>query len=813
MIDHQAFPWTGARDAEQTGFLQQTAQRHARRRLETSQAEAARLNEAGAALMRRLRGAPPAALAAQWRDYAVDAAHRAALTLDALRQRGDVFIEHEAAGAPPVLDYAYEVAIDGADLPRPCNYMLLRITPPDGVEVFAWKRPYVIIDPRAGHGPGIGGFKPDSQVGVALRDGHPVYFVAFRPHPAPGQKLADVTHAEAHFLREVARAHPEAPKPVVVGNCQGGWATAILAARNPDLAGPIVLNGAPMSYWSGRVGQDPMRYAGGAGLGVTPALVAADLGGGLFDGADLVMNFEMLNPGRTWFRKYYDLFADPSERAIAHFLEFERWWGGFYLMTEAEIRWIVENLFVGDRLGKNEARLEVGRPIDLKAIAAPIIVFASHGDNITPPQQALNWILDTYADEREIEIHGQRIIYMVHEKVGHLGIFVSSSVAKKEHSEVASVMKTIEALAPGLYEMTIDETIGEGRDMRFKVSFYRRSFGDVAHLDDGRGEEAAFAAVARLSETLAETYDATLRPAVQALGRSAGPEMRRKLHPLRMQRWAVSSQNPALASTPALAGQARSQRNPVAQDNPFLMAERLWADAVEAGWNMLRDMRAFSMEATFYAAYATPWMLWYGRSRAERRARRAPGELRALPQVRGALAKLEEGGLAEAVVRMLVLLAGTRNDVRRDRLERSNQVLTTRRPFAAMAPAARAAMIHQQSLIAHFEPEAAIASLPHLLAEPAERREAIGLVEHIVGAPEEMEPRTKHLLQQIRGLLATPALESGAESGGVATGAPTPEARTLGRPAKRTEEPRPDQRRPAKRRAGGRSAAAEAPGA
>lgn len=43
----------------------------------------------------------------------------------------------------------------------------------------------MIIDPRAGHGAGIGGFKPDSQVGDAFADGHAVYFVAFRPMPEP----------------------------------------------------------------------------------------------------------------------------------------------------------------------------------------------------------------------------------------------------------------------------------------------------------------------------------------------------------------------------------------------------------------------------------------------------------------------------------------------------------------------------------------------------------------------------------------------------------------------------------------------------
>ncbi len=101
-------------------------------------------------------------------EYARDAAERAVLTLDVLRERGNNDITHEAAGAPPVLVYDYETVMDGRYFAQPVNYMLLKIIPPQGVTVLDWKRPYMIIDPRAGHGAGIGGFKPDSQVGVAL---------------------------------------------------------------------------------------------------------------------------------------------------------------------------------------------------------------------------------------------------------------------------------------------------------------------------------------------------------------------------------------------------------------------------------------------------------------------------------------------------------------------------------------------------------------------------------------------------------------------------------------------------------------------
>ncbi|MGE0195548.1 MAG: DUF3141 domain-containing protein, partial [Methylocystis sp.] len=420
--------------------------------------------------------------------YANDVIRRGLLTLDILRERADNDAKHEAAGSPPVLSYESEVVLDGRDLPRPVNYILLRITPPQGVQTFDWKRPYLIIDPRAGHGAGIGGFKSDSQVGVALHDGHPVYFLVFRPHPEPGQTLADVMRAEAAFVKTIAHRHPKSPKPIIVGNCQGGWAAMVLASANPDITGPLVINGSPLAYWSGRIGENPMRYNGGLLGGLASVLFLADLGHGEFDGAHLVSNFELLNPGRNFFAKYYDLFADV-ENGRDKFLEFERWWGGFHYMTEAEIRWIVEQLFVGNKLSRGEARIERGRRLDFKAIRSPIIVFASWGDNITPPQQALNWIVDTYADEHEIRICGQRIVYMIHEKVGHLGIFVSSSVAKKEHAEVTSTMKTIEALAPALYEMKIEEETGEGVHKRFRVSFAERRVSDILKVDENDRSE------------------------------------------------------------------------------------------------------------------------------------------------------------------------------------------------------------------------------------------------------------------------------------------------------------------------------------
>lgn len=696
-------------------------------------------------------------LTTAWTDYLRDAGERMVLTLDALRQRGDIFLAHEEAGCPPVLAYDYERVMDGADLPFPSNYELLRILPPAGVTVDDAKRPFIIIDPRAGHGPGIGGFKSDSQVGVALKAGHPVYFVSFRRMPEPGQYLSHVTRAEAAFVREVMRRHPAAPKPIVTGNCQGGWATLLLAATNPDITGPVVINGAPVAPWSGRVGENPMRYNGGVFGGTWIPMMLADLGGGVFDGAHLVQNFELLNPARTMFRKYVDLYRDV-DRGVDRFLEFETWWGGFFLLNEPEIRWIVEQLFVGNRLVKNEARLEPGRPVDLKAIRSPIIVFASHGDNITPPQQALNWVTETYADVQEIRIRGQRIVYMVHDQVGHLGIFVSGSVAKREHSEMTSTLATIEALAPGLYEMVIEDVQGEGQSKRFTVSFAERSVEDIRSLDDDLADERPFAAVARASEVQAQVYDAAVRPFVRAMVTPTLAEASRALHPQRLSRAVLSSQNHWLAQVPALADKVRADRHPVAPGNPFAQMETLWVEGMTQAIDLWRDQRDMMVELAFHMMWGTPWARAFGRSHELRRTLKDRAELRALPEVQAALAGIEEGGFCEAVIRMLVLMADNRKGVRRDRLERSSRVLTEDEPFASLGAEARAAIISRQTLIASYEPERAVTTLPMLLRTPEERELAIRTVFYVPGEVDEMAEGTLALLHRFCDVLGVQRL-------------------------------------------------------
>jgi len=147
-----------------------------------------------------------------WSSYAIDSMQRGILFLDAMRQRGNQYLEHTRAGLPPVLNFDYEMVLDGRTLERAVNYALVKIVPPAGVTVDPRRRPYVIIDPRAGHGPGIGGFEGDSQVGVVLREGHPVSFVICCREPEPGQTLLDVCEAAS-----IIAAHPPWQLPTIAG--------------------------------------------------------------------------------------------------------------------------------------------------------------------------------------------------------------------------------------------------------------------------------------------------------------------------------------------------------------------------------------------------------------------------------------------------------------------------------------------------------------------------------------------------------------------------------------------------------------------
>ena len=473
-------------------------------------------------------------------EYWLDAWQRSVMSLDVLRERANTYLEHASKEVPHVLDFQAELVRDGRTLERPVNYALARIIPPVGTRIDPAKAPIIVVDPRAGHGPGIGGMKQESEIGVAMAAGHACYFVGFLPKPVPGQTVEDVCRAEAIFIEDVAARHPEAEgKPVVIANCQAGWQIMMMAAINPNRTGPIMLAGTPLSYWAGVRGKNPMRYLGGLLGGTWLTALSGDLGKGIFDGANLVANFESQNPANTYWAKPYNVYSKVDTEA-ERFLDFETWWGSPVLLTAEEMQWTADNLFVGNRLSTGQIHTADGVRIDLRNITAPIIVFCSWGDNITPPQQALDWVLDLYDDEQEIVMNGQTIVYTMHESIGHLGIFVSGKVATKEHNEFVSCMELIDVLPPGLYEAVITEVDEDtlNPDLIQGKYLFRLESRKLDHIRALGGNDSAddrrFAAAARVSDINRELYQTVAAPAVRMAMTERAAETLRATHPNRL---------------------------------------------------------------------------------------------------------------------------------------------------------------------------------------------------------------------------------------------------------------------------------------
>lgn len=537
-------------------------------------------------------------------DYLVDAWQRSILCLDVLRERANNIIAHERAGLPPLLRFDYETILDARRFEPAASYALLRVIA-SGDKCFEdcinpTKPPVIVMDPRAGHGPGIGGFKRDSEIGIAFHEGYPVYFVAFYPEPSPAQTLSGVLRALRRFVDEVGRRHG-GRRPILYGNCQAGWAAVLVAADCEGTTGPVVLNGSPLSYWAGEAGVNPMRVLGGLVGGAWLTHFLADLGDGRLDGAWLVQNFEGLKPESAIWEKYASLYRDPDGERD-RFLEFERWWNGFYSLGRDEILAIVETLFIGNFLEQGKLRICEGHSVDLTRIRSPIVIFASYGDNITPPHQALSWIPVVYKDTAALKAAGQSIVYLTNPHVGHLGIFVSASVSRFEHRAILENLSEIEALAPGLYEMKIESPTGDPdcRKPQYRVRFEERQVSDIRFAYPYRFFERARA----VSEANDALYGAFVSPWVRALTTPWSAAMLKWMHPMRTSRLVFSEKlNPWMVPVAALAGMVRAQRRPLDAKDPTIQNERALMAEVARLLTVARERRDEIYEEAFIALY------------------------------------------------------------------------------------------------------------------------------------------------------------------------------------------------------------------
>ena len=716
-------------------------------------------------------------------EYCIDAFQRAILFIDVLRQRGNNYFEQNARDVPNVLSFRADILINGRTLDRPVNYGLARIVPPANMPVDDTKRPFIVFDPRAGQAPGIGGMKHDSEIGEALSAGHPCYFVGFLPNPVPSQTVEDVCRAEAHFIEAVAARHKNANgKPALIGNCQAGWQLMMACAIRPDLPGPILLAGSPLSYWAGIHGKAPMRYSGGLLGGTWLTSLAGDLGNGLFDGASLVANFESMHPDNTLWKKLYHVYANIDTEP-PRFLDFEKWWGCPILLNAEEMQYITDNLFIGNKLSAGQLRTSDGLRIDLRNITAPIVVFCSWGDDITPPPQALDWILDLYNHEDEIVANGQTIVYTLHQSIGHLGIFVSGQVAAKEDAELVQCMDLIDLLPPGLYEAVITEpdpataTKSKLVQGRFRFALERRSLNDIRALGcNDAADDRRFATVARLSEVNESLYQTFVRPAVRAAVTPVVADAIRELHPNRVGFGVFSDRNPFVAAVAPLADAIRQDRRPARPNNPLLTVQSWASDWIETSLKLWGHARDAVAEQTFLNLFGSPLlqsMVGLNTDNADLR-RRIDRDVTREATANHVHAELEsaidKGGVVEAFVRSLAYILEPVGEV-------DDRAFAALKEVGRMIPpeyhpgfAQFREIVRQQFLIVRMGGARAIEALPKLAASAEDRRLALDSL-HRIGRLRrpDLTDEQKRRLAKVESLLAPPAARSSRRETVIAT--------------------------------------------
>jgi len=510
-------------------------------------------------------------------------------------------------------------------------------------------------------------------------------------------------------------------------------------------------------------GKNPMRYTGGLLGGSWLTAMTSDLGNGTFDGTWLVLNFDSLGPANWLWGKQYQVYTEVDTGG-ERYLGFEKWWGDFIQLNGDELQFLVDNLFIGDKLTRNQLQSHDGVTFDVRNITSPIIVFTSTGDNISPPPQTLGWILDLYRDVEDIRATDRTIVYCLNHKGGHLALFVSTKVGAKQDEEFVQLMDVIDCLAPGLYEMVISPRPTDVPRDGFVTGDWTARF-EARSLDDIRAlgrnspdDDRAFAAVARLSELNLSTYRTFLQPLVRALANQPAADLAQALNPLRLSYTMFADSNPWINGAKKLAANVAATRKPAAADNPFLKLQSQVSDQITAALDAYRVARDQWAEQMFFGFYGSPFVQallglsagievrpFPGASPEKLAARRARADAYA--------AKLQTGGFDEALTRaVLYVIAADRTLDQRCALALN----VARQQLMHLSLAEFKVVVRDQAFLLQLERERAMEALASLVPDAEARMELLKQVHAIIdtGAPPSAAEHDR--LTRLSRLLATP---------------------------------------------------------
>lgn len=289
-------------------------------------------------------------------------------------------------------------------------------TPGDGV-------PTLVDAPYAGHTAMIADYhKGQSLVETLLANG--IGHVVLTDWKSATEDMKDL-EIDDYLAQLVVAIDDLGGRVNLVGLCQGGWMSAMIAARFPEKVHSLVLAGAPIDT---DAGNGPIkRMAHESPLSFYKELV--EMGGGLMKGKFMLQGWKNMHPVQHYIKDQIDLYEHIDDPAYLKKEEvFNSWYehplnlpGRWYLQA-------IEQIFKENRLAKGKF-VALGRKLDLRAITCPVYLLGGAADDITTPEQVLD-------AAKYVGTPKDRI---VQETVpgGHIGLFMGARTLKEHWPAIA----------------------------------------------------------------------------------------------------------------------------------------------------------------------------------------------------------------------------------------------------------------------------------------------------------------------------------------------------------------------------------------
>ena len=273
--------------------------------------------------------------------------------------------------------------------------------------------PVVVDAPYAGHSSSIADYaKGQSLVETLLATGLQRVLVTDWKSATDDMKNFDIDK----YLAEINVAVNDLGGMVhLIGLCQGGWMSAMYAARFPGKVRSLVLAGAPIDT---DAGNGPIRKIAHT-LPLSFYTEMVDAGGGRMLGSYMLAGWKNMQPTEQYLEKYIDLYEHIENKSyIKRTEKFERWYenpidlpGRYYLQA-------IEQLFKQNRFAKGQFDA-LGRTLNLKDINVPLYLLAGESDNITTREQVFN--TETLVSTPHDQIQKKLV------PGGHIGLFMGTN--------------------------------------------------------------------------------------------------------------------------------------------------------------------------------------------------------------------------------------------------------------------------------------------------------------------------------------------------------------------------------------------------